>query len=47
MSGYYEQKVHVEKFFGVVPAKIVRGELKYRETIVWSLEEAPQLILDV
>lgn len=36
-----------KEFYDVVPGKIARGELKYNETIVRSLEEAPQLILDV
>ncbi|EJD50348.1 NAD(P)-binding protein [Auricularia subglabra TFB-10046 SS5] len=36
-----------KEFYDVVPGKIARGELKYTETVVHSLEEAPQLILDV
>lgn len=35
------------EFYDVVPGKVARGELKYNETVVRSLEEAPQLILDV
>ncbi|EJD50376.1 NAD(P)-binding protein [Auricularia subglabra TFB-10046 SS5] len=46
MRSDYEEK-YIEEFYSVVPGMIARGELKYNETVVRSLEEAPQLILDV
>ncbi|EJD37204.1 NAD(P)-binding protein, partial [Auricularia subglabra TFB-10046 SS5] len=43
---HHDEK-YSKEFYEVVPGKIARGELKYNETVVRSLEEAPQLILDV
>lgn len=38
---------YAEEFYATVPAKLAKGELKYKETVVRSLEEVPQLFLDV
>ncbi|EJD37236.1 alcohol dehydrogenase [Auricularia subglabra TFB-10046 SS5] len=38
---------HGDEFYATIPGMIARGELKYNETIVRSLDEAPQLFLDV
>ncbi|KZV96111.1 NAD(P)-binding protein [Exidia glandulosa HHB12029] len=36
-----------EEFYAAVPAKLAKGELKYKETVVRSLDEVPQLFIDV
>jgi len=42
----YDHK-YLDEFYREVPPLVASGQLKYTETIVRSLEEAGQLILDV
>ncbi|EJD37237.1 alcohol dehydrogenase [Auricularia subglabra TFB-10046 SS5] len=41
------EKEYRDAFYATIPGQIARGEIKYTETIVRSLDEAPQLLLDV
>ena len=45
VSDYHDK--YENDFYELIPKKVARGEIKYTETAVHSLDEAPQLILDV
>ncbi|KZV91805.1 alcohol dehydrogenase [Exidia glandulosa HHB12029] len=41
------EKQYADEFYATIPEKIAKGEFKYTETIVRSLDDAPQLVTDV
>lgn len=38
---------YADAFYATVPGQVARGELRYTETVVRSLDDAPQLFIDV